>query len=643
MSLRNVRKSARRASPRHGANSGPRLQRSSRSVRAVVGFAAAAALAGVASPAAAQSTVGGYALNQFEAAPAGDPFFGVTSPLVVGHLVPRAAALFDYAQAPLRLLGSGGPTEIVSSQGFLRVDASFALWDRLLVSADMPFALVQSGKDPGGTIGFNVPSSAGIGDLRIGLRGRIFGDRSDPFAVGLEGFVFAPTAPAGTYQGEGAVRGAARALFGGRLNLGVPFVWNLEAGAHIRGSDNPSSFTWGAGIAALLLDEKLQIGPEAYGGVALGDKSPLTTARVIVDTPSTANAEILLGARFRVWDLQIGAAGGPGLTAAIGTPQFRVVGMLAWVPQPAASPKGIEGGNGTIAKNGDVKDADGDGFRDDVDACPNEKGELQGDPMRDGCPLADKDKDGILDVDDACPALAGTRRPDVTKNGCPDDKDGDGVYDPIDACVDQKGSPSPDLKLNGCPIDSDGDGIFDDVDACPSVKGVADKNAKFNGCTDDIDGDEIKNAEDACPLEKGIHTKDPKDNGCMKWVRVTDKEILILMQVEFKVYGKSRPETIDPISEDMLHEVRDAINQHPEIKKIEVQGHTDDSGDTEFNTTLSTQRAEAVRQWLINAGIKADKLVAKGYGSTVPIADNRVREGRQKNRRVAFIVTERGK
>ncbi len=611
--------------------------------RAAIACAVAAGLLGAASPAAAQSSIGGYALNQFEAAPAGDPFFGVTSPLVVGHLVPRAAALFDYAQAPLRLLAADGTaTEIVSSQGFLRVDASFALWDRLLVSADMPFALLQSGNDPGGAVGFNVPTSAGVGDLRIGLRGRLFGDRSGPFAVGLEGFVFAPTAPAGTYQGEGAVRGAARALFGGRLNLGVPFVWNLGAGAHLRASDNPSSFTWGAGVAALLLDEKLQIGPEAYGSVALSDKSPLTTERVIVDTPSTANAEILLGARFRVWDLQIGAAGGPGLTAAIGTPQFRVIGMLAWVPQPAATGKGVEGSNGAVGKN-DIKDADGDGFRDDVDACPNEKGELQGDPMRDGCPLADKDKDGILDVDDACPALAGTRRPDVTKNGCPDDKDGDGVYDPVDACAEQKGSPSQDPKLNGCPIDSDGDGVFDDVDACPSVKGAADKNAKFNGCTEDIDGDEIKNAEDACPFEKGIHTKDPKDNGCMKWVRVTDKEILILMQVEFKVYGKSRPETIDPISEDMLHEVRDAINQHPEIKKTEVQGHTDDSGDTDFNMTLSQQRADAVRQWLINAGIKADKLVAKGYGSTVPIADNRIREGRQKNRRVAFIVTERGK
>lgn len=620
------------------------MNKSRLSVRVLASAAALAAVVASSQQAAAQQPVGGLALNQFDAAPAGDPFFGVTSPLVVGHLQPRALAMFDYAHAPLRLLQPGGDsTAIVSAQGFVRVDASFALWDRLLVSVDMPFAVLQSGEDPGGDVAFAVPTSAEVGDLRIGVRGRLFGERTGPIAVGLEGFVFVPTAPGGSYAGEGAVRGSARALLGGRFTAGVPFVWNVAAGAHLRGSENPSSFIWGAGVAALLLGEKLQIGPEGYGAVNLGDTNPLTRTDVVVSTPSAANAEVLLGARFRIASFQIGAAGGPGLTSAIGTPQFRVIGMFGWVPEPAPSAKPTEGGKVASAQGGGFQDTDGDGFRDDADACPKEKGDLQGDPTKDGCPAPDRDKDGVLDIDDACPNLAGARRGDVTKNGCPDDKDGDGVYDPLDACVDRKGVESKDAKLNGCPADTDGDGIFDDADACAEVKGIADKEARFNGCAADIDGDEIKNAEDACPFEKGIHTKDPKDHGCMKWVRVTDKEIQILMQVEFKVYGKSRQETIDPVSDDLLKEVRDAINQHPEIKKIEVQGHTDDSGDAAFNMNLSQQRADAVRQWLVTAGIAPDKLVAKGYGHTMPIADNRIREGRQKNRRVHFVVTQRGK
>ena len=51
-------------------------------------------------------------------------------------------------------------------------------------------------------------------------------------------------------------------------------------------------------------------------------------------------------------------------------------------------------------------------------------------------------------------------------------------------------------------------------------------------------------------------------------------------------------------------------------------------------------RAEAVRDWLVEAGIPAAKLTIKGYGSNVPIADNRIKEGRTKNRRVQFIILE---
>jgi outer membrane protein OmpA-like peptidoglycan-associated protein len=90
-----------------------------------------------------------------------------------------------------------------------------------------------------------------------------------------------------------------------------------------------------------------------------------------------------------------------------------------------------------------------------------------------------------------------------------------------------------------------------------------------------------------------------------------------------------------------MKEIRDAIIQHPEIVKIEVQGHTDDMGTEEYNQRLSQERAEAVRQWLIDAGVPADKLVAKGYGMSRPLADNRMRPGRTKNRRVQFVILEK--
>lgn len=70
---------------------------------------------------------------------------------------------------------------------------------------------------------------------------------------------------------------------------------------------------------------------------------------------------------------------------------------------------------------------------------------------------------------------------------------------------------------------------------------------------------------------------------------------------------------------------------------IEVAGHTDSMGSDKYNMKLSGQRAEAVRNFLISRGVSADRLTAKGYGESQPVADNATEEGRFKNRRVELI------
>jgi len=70
---------------------------------------------------------------------------------------------------------------------------------------------------------------------------------------------------------------------------------------------------------------------------------------------------------------------------------------------------------------------------------------------------------------------------------------------------------------------------------------------------------------------------------------------------------------------------------------IEVAGHTDSRGSDEYNINLSQRRADAVRNYLISKGIAADRLTAKGYGESQPVADNATDEGRFKNRRVELI------
>jgi outer membrane protein OmpA-like peptidoglycan-associated protein len=72
---------------------------------------------------------------------------------------------------------------------------------------------------------------------------------------------------------------------------------------------------------------------------------------------------------------------------------------------------------------------------------------------------------------------------------------------------------------------------------------------------------------------------------------------------------------------------------------LEIEGHTDSTGSDEFNQTLSEQRADAVRTYLIDQGLPETSLTARGFGKSMPVADNGTAAGRQQNRRVEIVVS----
>jgi OmpA-OmpF porin, OOP family len=120
-------------------------------------------------------------------------------------------------------------------------------------------------------------------------------------------------------------------------------------------------------------------------------------------------------------------------------------------------------------------------------------------------------------------------------------------------------------------------------------------------------------------------------------VAVTAKEITIKEQIQFALDSA----VILPESFGILTEIADSVIRHPEIKRVEVQGHTDNSGTAEHNQLLSEQRAEAVRAWLVQHGVDADRLVARGYGQEKPLVPNVTAGNRAQNRRVQFIILEK--
>lgn len=592
-----------------------------------------ALLAAPAPPAQAQEvgTVGNYALNQLEPSAAGDDFIAVSTAQADGHLVPRVYALFDYAKSPLQLGGEG--SAIVSEQAFVRVDASLSLFDRLLIGVDVPVAVVQSGDSPtfsGVTIAS--PDGPAMGDLRLDVRAKLLGSYRAPASLALASRFYFPTAGEDTLAGEGRPRVMPQALLSGRLGERTSFLYGAELGWMLRGPENPHTIRFGAAVGVSLLDDLLGFEAEMFGAGLVGDETPLTNDAIIIQPGSRASVELLGAARVKVVDgLTFGAGAGPGVSDGIGTPTYRVVGMIGWTPM---TPRDRSG-----------EDDDADGVLNGVDRCPTEKGEANDDPAKNGCAPPDRDGDKVVDTVDACPSTKGRPNADPTRNGCPSDYDRDGIADEGDACPNQRGVASVDPARNGCPgdVDSDLDGVADKVDACPNDKGSISSEPSKNGCpTADGDGDGIADKLDACPNERGL--PDPIDktkNGCPKQVRVTTGEIVILRQVTFKSGKSSLDQTVDPVSDDLLTEVRDVILQHPEIERIEVQGHADDTGTGDFNKSLSQQRADAVRRWLVGRGIDAKRLVARGYGSTVPVAENTTDEGRQKNRRVQFVITQK--
>jgi outer membrane protein OmpA-like peptidoglycan-associated protein len=93
-----------------------------------------------------------------------------------------------------------------------------------------------------------------------------------------------------------------------------------------------------------------------------------------------------------------------------------------------------------------------------------------------------------------------------------------------------------------------------------------------------------------------------------------------------------------PGAREKLAKVSGIILAHPGLV-IEVDGHTDSVGGDEYNMTLSENRANAVRSYLVTQGVSGDAVTAKGFGKTEPVADNGTATGRQMNRRVELVVS----
>ncbi len=548
----------------------------------------------------------GFQLNQYRMAETSNDGFAISSPSDLGHLDVGARLTLDYALNPLvyeEQIGMAGTERYSVVENQLSLNAAFALglFDRVVVFAGLPATLFSNGSEMAAIRA----DGTQIGDPYLGVRVRLFGERQDVFALGVQ---VALTFPMGnglsatqSYTGESSVTFVPRLmgelrLADNRLRIG------LNVGARIRESSDVLALrighelTFGAGVIGVVVPDVFDLLLELYGATgfeSLNDRGGFGGRE-------SSPIELLGGGRVHpICELEIGLAAGGGISRGYGAPDFRGVLLVGYAHDPHCRPTEPVVEEEQAPRPGDT---DGDGILDPEDQCPTEPEDVDTFEDANGCPDPDNDQDAVLDVNDGAPMD-------------PEDRDG---------FEDTDGVPDP---------DNDRDRILDATDQCPNEPEDVDTFEDTNGCPDpDNDRDTVLDVNDQCPLAPGR----PEDNGCPRAVRLDTEtgQIFILQLVEFATNRDVILERSFPV----LEEVRAVIEANPQLTRLRVEGHTDDRGRDAANMDLSRRRAASVMRWLVEHGIAADRLEAWGCGELHPAETNLTAEGRQRNRRVEFHI-----
>ncbi len=258
---------------------------------------------------------------------------------------------------------------------------------------------------------------------------------------------------------------------------------------------------------------------------------------------------------------------------------------------------------------------------------------------------ADPDGDGLTTGDEQNSYKTDSQDPDTDDDGLLDgaeirtystnplkaDTDSDGLDD---------GTEVNKFKSNPLLTDTDADGLADGVEV---------SLYKTDPANNDTDGDGLRDGEeisiyktdptmvdtdmgglnDGAEIERGKDPLNPDDDGI---VLETGNE-LVLHGINFELNS----DKLTPNSITILEGVYEALLEFPDAEVI-IEGHSDSSGNDEYNLALSQKRANAVMTWLVRKGIDSRRLEAVGKGETEPIADNGTAEGRAQNRRIEFSV-----
>jgi outer membrane protein OmpA-like peptidoglycan-associated protein len=558
--------------------------------------------------------------------------------------------LFEYADSPLRFQPSDGGPSVAALDDLLALNLStgVAVHERLRLNLGLPVYLTSKGLD-------EAPQSAGIGTFRVGGLLSILApdDEDGGFGLGLAPWVDVPTGDPATFTGNQGLGGGAklaftvegeRVTFGG--DVGAQFNQELDL-LNLNGSDQLL-----AGLhLGVLLSETAGLNLEVVG-------EPPFEASIEPGTGFPAEAMLSLRKRS-VAGVHFTLGGAAGLTPGVGAAAYRVFAGAGYGRIQTAPPR----------------DTDGDGFVDKEDACPTEPETVNQYKDDDGCPdsLGRINVVTYLDgqpVDGAEVSLTSAenqRMLTTTAAGAGFDSMPGTAWAAsatFDGCFAGSGKIEASDKVKELRIDLEPTrtGRVQYVVMDPEGNGIPNATVKYTApypqCAPEApqalsaDGMGVHtvgagrqiivvSAEDFGLFRAPIAVAEGGDERVEITLKpaktkVEAKQIVILEMVYFEL----NKAVIMPQSFELLDEVATVLLANPQIKKVDVAGHTDSQGNDQYNLELSDARAKAVRDYLISKGVEGSRLQGTGYGESRPIDNNKTAAGRARNRRVEFNILE---
>jgi len=550
-------------------------------------------------------TVPSADLEQVWLDPAARGSLWVSNGQTLGALQFRAGVSATYTFSQFRPLADRAAGQLTDRFGIQAMGA-LGVTDWLELGANVPVFISQTSTAP-----LNA-AQAGLGNPMLHAKIAIL-DQSKPVALS---FGLGVGVPVGTRAAQG--NGGVEVL--PRINLGKVYS-NFQVGVELSALIRPViDFTPITNGFADKVGSQVALGA-MIGSIGSGLRTELS-ARGFVSLAGGGRAgiEAQVAARYPVGDVELFASLGPGFFGEPSTPIVRAYAGIAFANVSMTKPPCIEVEPYELADCPDL-DLDQDGVSNFLDACPSLKGPAE----NKGCPDTDRDNDSVVDRLDACIEVVGA----PGNKGCPwPDTDKDTLIDPNDSCPTEIGP----VENKGCPdTDKDGDTVVDRLDGCVAEAGPVENT----GCPwPDADKDGVPDFEDNCPKEAGVK----ENQGCpaaKKQLVIITKEKLIIKEKVFFDTGRA---TILKKSNGLLDQVSSVLVAHPEITVVQVEGHTDNVGTPERNKTLSQDRANSVKSYLVKAGVEEKRLVPMGFGQEKPADINDTPAGRENNRRVEFNI-----